>query len=372
MKRKNWIIISVITLIIILVGTNVIRTLSKETPEVKTATAGEREITGSIMIPGTLSLKEEKFIYLDPEKGKIAEILVKEGDKVEKGSALLRYDNEQLQLEKKQNALSLESSYLRINQIKNQLNDLEEKEEDLEKQIGEKEAEKQIESERNQLNIDLKMADIEARQILLQKETIEKKLGELEVKSESSGSVITINSDALTTQSQNPIIHVGKINEFVVKGTISEYDSLKIKEKQSVTLKSDVIPDKTWKGAVESVSLLPEQSNSVMGNEDQAVQYPIEVNLQDKKIEAKPGFKLIMEIETEKRKALTIPLEAVKQDGEIQFVYIVEDGKAIHKEVEMGTASGDFIEVKKGLNKGDSVIVNPSKNLVNNMEVTVE
>ncbi|WP_121661234.1 efflux RND transporter periplasmic adaptor subunit [Metabacillus litoralis] len=369
MKKKIWIGIGVSCLIIILVGVNVFRTVSKENLTVDTIKVEEREMTGNVMVPGTLSLRNESFVYLSPESGKVAEILVKEGDKVEEGTPLLRYENEQLLLEKEQNALSLESSYLRINQVERQINDLDEKEEELTKQVGKDEAKKQVDAERDQLKTDLKLANIEARQVLLQKETIEKKLGELEVVSEISGTVLSISKDASKGVTQGAILHIAKPDELIVKGSISEYDSLKIKEKQPVTLRSDVVPGKEWVGVVSKVSLLPEQSENVMGNEESAVQYPIEVTIDDKGIKAKPGFKLIMDIQTEKRKALAVPLEAVKQDAEEYYVFVVEEGKAIRKIVKAGAASDEYMEIKTGLETGERVIVSPSNELQNNMEV---
>lgn len=373
MKKKIWISILVIIVILIFVGFNVFRTLANEGFTVETVKLQEREIIGSVMIPGTLSFSQEGFIYMDPENGEVSKVLVKEGDQVEVGTPLLRYENEQLQLEKDQNALSIESAYIRINQINDQLDALDKKEDDLSKQVGDEEAKKTIEAERDQLKTDLKVADIEARQVQLQKETIDKKISQLEIKSELSGTVLSIDEEAISGISQTPILHIGKVDGYVVKASISEYDSLKIKEKQTVNLKSDVIPEKEWKGTVTKVGLLPEQTESAGAGEETAVQYPIEVTVNGNNSEIRPGFKLIMEIETEKRKALALPIEAVKQEGEDYYVFVVENGKAIRKEVKTGAATSDeFLEIKTGLTKGEEIIRNPPDNLQNDMEVSVK
>lgn len=369
MKKKIWISIAVVTLIALLVGVNIYKASNQDVLSVETATVEERELTGNVMVPGTLSLSQENFVYLVPENGEVAEVLVNEGDKVEVGTPLLKYENEQLQLEKEQNGLSLESSYLQINQIKDQINDLDAKETEIKEQLGEKEAKKQVDAERDQLKTDLKRADLEARQILLQKETIESKLEDLEVKSEIAGTVLSIDEDARKGISQSPILHIGNSEELVVKGTISEYDSLKIKEGQSVTIKSDVLTDKEWKGTVKKVSYLPVQNETAINNEETAVQYSIEASIEDRNIEAKPGFKLIMDIETEKRSALAAPLEAVKQDGENYYVYIVEKGKAVRQEIEIGSASDQYMEIISGLKPGSKVIINPAEEVRDNLEV---
>ncbi|PMC35145.1 efflux transporter periplasmic adaptor subunit [Bacillus sp. UMB0899] len=370
MKKKVWISIAVVALIGLLVGVNIYRASNQEVLSVETATVEERELTGNVMVPGTLSLSQEYFVYYVPENGQVEAVLVKEGDKVEEDTPLLRYENEQLQLEKEQNALSLESSYLQINRIKDQIDDLDEKEKDLEDQLGKEKAENQVDAERDQLKTDLKVADLEARQVQLQKETIESKIDNLVVTSENAGTVLSIDEEAIKGISQTPILHIGNPEELIVKGTISEYDSLKIIEDQAVTLRSDVLTDKEWKGKVEKVSYLPIQNETVaVSGEETAVQYSIEVSIDDKNIEAKPGFKLIMDIETEKRSALAVPLEAVKQDGENYYVYIVEEGKAVRNDVEIGTASDEFMEIKTGLKSGAKVIINPSEEVRDNVEV---
>ena len=375
MKKKIWLSIGVVSIIVLLVGVNVYRAMSKEEVTVSTVKLSQQEIASNVMVPGTLRFQNEQYIYQDPEKGEIAEILVKEGETVKIGTPLLRYENEQFSLEKQQNALSIESSYLKINQLENQLDDLSEKEKDLSKQVGKEEAEKTIEAEHNQLEMEQKMADIELRQLLLQKETIEKQLNTLDVKSDIAGTVITIEEHPEQTSEQGgmkAVIHIAKTDQFIVSGVLSEYDSLKAAEGQPVTLSSDVVPDAEWKGKVSNIGLLPETSSSTMGTENAAVQYPVEVIIEGSEMKAKPGFKLIMEIETEKRNVQTVPVDAVKQDGEDYFVYTVEDGKTKKKTIEIGTASSDYMEVKEGLSADDAIVSKPKDDLLSGTEVTVK
>ncbi|WP_191561876.1 efflux RND transporter periplasmic adaptor subunit [Metabacillus idriensis] len=375
MKKKIWISIGVVTILALLIGVNVYRAMNKENVTVNTVQLTEREIASNVMVPGTLKFQTEQYIYQEPEKGEIGEILVKEGDAVKEGTPLLRYENEQLNLEKEQNALSIESSNLKINQLKDQIKDLSDKQEDLEKQVGEEEAEKTIETERDQLKMEQKMADIELRQLQLQKETIEKQLKNLEVKSDIAGNVITIEKNPEQVSDQGTVaavIHIAKTDQFIVSGVLSEYDSLKVVDGQPVTLSSDVVADTEWKGKVTKIGLLPEVSASAMGSENAAVQYPIEVTIEGSDIKAKPGFKLIMEIETEKRTVQSVPIDAVKQDGEDYFVFTVEDGKTKKKSIEIGSTSSEYMEVEEGLTNKDEIISKPKDDLLSGTEVTVK
>jgi HlyD family secretion protein len=62
----------------------------------------------------------------------------------------------------------------------------------------------------------------------------------------------------------------------------------------------------------------------------------------------------------------------VKQDGEDYFVFIVEEGKAIRKDVKLGATSDEFMELTSGLENGQEVIINPPDSLQNGMEVSVK
>jgi HlyD family secretion protein len=189
------------------------------------------------------------------------------------------------------------------------------------------------------------------------------------------GTVMTIDDNPEQAAEQGGIkavIHIAKTDQFIVSGVLSEYDSLKVADGQPVSLSSDVVPDTKWKGKVSKIGLLPEAASSSMGSENAAVQYPVEVSIEGSEMKAKPGFKLIMEIETEKRSVQTVPVDAVKQDGEDYFVYTVQGGKTKKKMIEIGSVSSDYMEVKDGLTADDEIVSKPKDDLQSGMEVTVK
>ncbi|NTU46656.1 HlyD family efflux transporter periplasmic adaptor subunit [Candidatus Roizmanbacteria bacterium] len=63
-----------------------------------------------------------------------------------------------------------------------------------------------------------------------------------------------------------------------------------------------------------------------------------------------------------------VPLDAVHQTQEAAFVYIIEHGKAIAREVTLGTVVGQYVEIKNGLKDGDTIILD--RNVVANEAVT--
>lgn len=137
-----------------------------------------------------------------------------------------------------------------------------------------------------------------------------------------------------------------------------------------MTLTSDVIQDKSWKGTVSAVGLVPDQQeNAAASGTEQAVQYPLQVKIKGSLPEGKPGFKFIMNIETNKRKANTLPSKAVKKEDDTYYVYVVKDGKAQRTEVKVGETTDDLVEIKEGVSKDDQVILNPSDDVADGTDV---
>lgn len=374
--KKVWIGIGIAVLVALFIGINIYRSAAPASgsagQKIEAGGLEEKEISSTVMVPGTLQFSNEQYVFYEADKGTLEDIKVKEGDKVKKGTPLVTYTNEQLSLEKEQNRLTAESNRLQIDQIQEKLKALDSKERELEKQVGKKEAEKQIESERTELQMQKKTTEIELKQTELQRQSLANRVSDLEVKSEIEGTVISVNQEAASKKSdiQEPVIHIGNPKDLVVSGKLSEYDTLKVKKGQKVTLTSDVIQDKTWKGTVSAVGLVPDQQDStaVQGTE-QAVQYPLQVKIKGDLPEGKPGFKFIMNIETDKRKANTLPSKAVKKEDDQYYVYTVKDGKAKRVDVKIGEVTDDLTEIKEGLTQDDQVILNPSDQVTDGMEV---
>ncbi|MCY7873569.1 efflux RND transporter periplasmic adaptor subunit [Bacillus spizizenii] len=374
--KKVWIGIGIAVLVALFIGINIYRSAAPTSgsagQKIQTGGLEEKEISSTVMVPGTLKFSNEQYVFYEADKGTLEDIKVKEGDKVKKGTPLITYTNEQLSLEKEQNQLTAESNQLQIDQIQEKVKALDSKEKELEKQVGKKEAEKQIESERTELQMQERTAEIELKQTELQRQSLANRVSDLQVKSDIEGTVISVNQEAASKKSdiQEPVIHIGNPKDLVVSGKLSEYDTLKVKKGQKVTLTSDVIQDKTWKGTVSAVGLVPDQQESTAAQgTEQAVQYPLQVKIKGNLPEGKPGFKFIMNIETDKRKANTLPSKAVKKEDDQYYVYTVKDGKAKRVDVKIGEVTDDLTEIKEGISQDDQVILNPSDQVTDGTEV---
>jgi len=374
MKKKTWIMLGVISLIIMMISVSVYRQVLAKGPTVQTTEISQEEISSLLMIPGTVKLPEEQMVYATPDKGEIKKLLVKEGQTVKKGAVLAKLKNPQLELEIEQNKLAIESANLKISQIEMKLDQLEDKEKALSEQVGKKEAEKQLSPEFEQLEMEKKLANIDLKQTELQKDLINKRQDELEIKSTIAGIVLAAKKPAASTidAANEPIIHIGKLEGMIGSGLLSEYDTLKVSKGQRVIIRSDAVPGKEWQGEITKTAILPEQNQASLQNSTQAVQYPVTVKISGDTKTLKPGFQVIMEIETEKKTAMVLPLDTLFDDGDKPYVYLVKDGKAHKQNVKTGITSGKKIEILGGVSKGDKIIENGPDKIKDGLEVTVK
>jgi HlyD family secretion protein len=375
--KKGIIITAVAVVIVAVIGINVYRaqSVSGKAVNVHVANIKEKKLRNTVMVPGTLKLADEQYVYFDAEKGEVERFHVTEGSRVQQGTSLVTYESDALDLEQEQNNLEKKSSQLQIDSVSKQLSNLNKKQKELEKEMSKQEARDQIDTERTQLNLDLETAKIDLERNKLEAKSIAKKERNLDVASDINGTVLEVDKEAVnnTSDVQKPLIHIGNTDEYLATGVLSEYDALKIKTGQAVKITSDVLPDKEWAGSVKQIDYLPQQQASAEAGNDGANQYPIEVKVDDQDITMiKPGFKLLLEIETSSKKASSLPIKAVvNEDGE-KYVYVVKDKKAVRKEVKIGETTNKFIEIKSGVSSKDKVITNPTKNLTDGAEVTVQ
>ncbi|MEO2223564.1 efflux RND transporter periplasmic adaptor subunit [Priestia megaterium] len=375
---KKGIIITAVTVVIVAaIGINIYRaqSVSGKAVDVQVATVKEKKLRNTVMVPGTLKLADEQYVYFDAEKGEVERFHVTEGSHVQQGTSLVTYESDALDLEQEQNKLEKKSSQLQIDSVSKQLSNLNKKQKELEKEMSKQEARDQIDTERTQLNLDLETAKIDLERNKLEAKSIAKKERNLDVTSDINGTVLEVDKEAVnnTGDVQKPLIHIGNTDEYLATGVLSEYDALKIKTGQAVKITSDVLPDKEWSGSVKQIDYLPQQQASAEAGNGAANQYPVEVKVDDQDITMiKPGFKLLLEIETSSKKAPSLPIKAVvNKDGE-KYVYVVKDKKAVRKEVKVGETTNKFIEIKSGVSSKDKVITNPSKDLTDGAEVIVQ
>ncbi len=85
----------------------------------------------------------------------------------------------------------------------------------------------------------------------------------------------------------------------------------------------------------------------------------------------KPGMFLTVEINRQREAVLLIPEGALVPRQGRQYVFRIEDGKALEQVVEVGGRTPGFAEIRKGLKAGDTVIVEGTMRVRNGVPVSI-
>jgi RND family efflux transporter MFP subunit len=60
---------------------------------------------------------------------------------------------------------------------------------------------------------------------------------------------------------------------------------------------------------------------------------------------------------SKKEGILTLPIEAIVDEGKRIYVYLMEGGKMVEHEVETGISDNNYVEITSGLSEGDTVVI---------------
>jgi RND family efflux transporter MFP subunit len=147
---------------------------------------------------------------------------------------------------------------------------------------------------------------------------------------------------------------------------VSESNLARVKVGQPCEIQLDALPDSRFPGAVHMIVPTADRSKaSVM----------VKVRFRDPdprilpEMSARVAF-LEREVtgEEESPRTSVNPAALVSRNGK-QSVFVVKDDRAVETPVTIGAKIGDGIEVREGVKPGETVVVNPPKNLKNGAAV---
>ena len=136
---------------------------------------------------------------------------------------------------------------------------------------------------------------------------------------------------------------------------VNEVDVRKVAIGQKVGISLDADPTKKLKGTVTSVANVGEQRP----NQDSKV-FEVKINVEQSDTTLRPGMTTSNAIETASvDHVLSVPLEAVTSESGLSFVYKRDGSHVVKQQVDVGVMNDNEIVVKRGLAKGDKVLLVP-------------
>ena len=174
--------------------------------------------------------------------------------------------------------------------------------------------------------------------------------------------------EGATVRERQAILTIPDMREMAVKTNIHESAVQRVGVGQSVKVSIDAFPDVSLTGVVTKVAVVADSANAFM-NPDLKV-YPTTIKIHGVHDWLRPGMSAEVEILVDQLSdAVYVPLQAVTYWDDKRVVYVDNIGNPERREVETGTFSDSFIEIRSGLREGEKVLLLPPQQSI--MEIGV-
>lgn len=342
-------------------------------------TTKEGSVASSVLLSGTVTAKNEQYVYFDASKGDLDEILVSVGDKVEEGQALVKYSSADAQA-------AYDAADRAVAKADRHIEELNKARENVSAtpaspqvptEAGLPEQAQAATSSVSSIDSQISDAKDNRADAVAQLNKAQAQLDAATVLSTLEGTVVEVNRNVSKSPTGNSqvVVHVVSNENLQVKGELSEYNLANLSVGQEVTFTSKVYQDKSWTGKISYISDYPknngEAANAALGG-NTGSKYPYTVDVTSDIGELKQGFSVSVEVKN-KSKAILVPLTSVVTENDKNYVWIVDDQKKAKKvEVTLGNADADNQEITSGLTDGAKVISNPTSSLEEGKEVKAD
>nr|WP_282184494.1 efflux RND transporter periplasmic adaptor subunit [Streptococcus mitis] len=347
--------------------------------------AKEGSVVSSVLLSGTVTAKNEQYVYFDASKGDLDEILVSVGDKVSEGQALVKYSSSEAQAAYDSASRAVAKADRHINELNQARNEAASAPApQLPASAGGESAAAQTPapvSGNSVSSIDAQLGDArDARaDAAAQLSKAQSQLDAMTVLSTLEGTVVEVNRNVSKspTGASQVVVHVVSNENLQVKGELSEYNLANLSVGQEVTFTSKVYQDKSWTGKLSYISDYPKNNGeaasvAAAAGGNSGSKYPYTIDVTSEIGDLKQGFSVSVEVKN-KSKAILVPLTSVVTENDKNYVWVLDEQKKAKKvEVGLGNADADNQEITSGLTNGVKVISNPTSSLEEGKEVKAD
>ena len=347
--------------------------------------AKEGSVASSVLLSGTVTAKNEQYVYFDASKGDLDEILVSVGDKVSEGQALVKYSSSEAQVAYDSASRAVAKADRHINELNQARNEAASAPTpQLPAPAGGEGAAAQAPapvSGNSVSSIDAQLGDArDARaDAAAQLSKAQSQLDATTVLSTLEGTVVEVNRNVSKspTGASQVMVHIVSNENLQVKGELSEYNLANLSVGQEVTFTSKVYQDKRWTGKISYISDYPKNNGEAASTATAAAgnsgsKYPYTIDVTSEIGDLKQGFSVSVEVKN-KSKAILVPLTSIVNENDKNYVWVLDEQKKAKKvEVGLGNADADNQEITSGLTNGVKVISNPTSSLEEGKEVKTD
>ncbi|MGD8384586.1 MAG: efflux RND transporter periplasmic adaptor subunit [Lysobacterales bacterium] len=387
MKRKILIFTG---LAVVLVGLPLLGKLTggRDAKEVEVQKAEVRVIRSSILASGTLAYREQ--VQLRAEViGRVMELHVEEGDPVAKGDMVITLDPKTYQAQVEQAEAHVRIQQIAIERqrllIKNLADRYKRQQAMFAKALVDEDSFEALENEYSLARVDLRSLQESLSQARAALDQARELLEKTRIRSPIDGVVIQIDVKVgetviagTTNIPGSTMMVIADPSETLTEVQVDEADIALVHVGQSADIYAAAYPDTPLAGKVKSIASVARKAQG-----QQSLSFLVKILLDDKKgLVIRPGMSVRADIYTQSsQEALAVPVQAIlfdeevgpeagegkdkpgpdagKDDKEQAYVFVMQNGKAMRRNVTTGLASDSDQEITSGLAAGDEVISGP-------------
>lgn len=341
-------------------------------------------IKSSILASGTLAYREQ--VQLRSEViGQVIELHVEEADRVVKDQLVITLEPKTYQAQVDQAEARVRIQQIAIERqrllIKTLGDRFERQKKMFAKNLVDEDSYEALESELSLAKVDLRSLQESLAQARAALDQSEELLSKTRIRSPIDGVVIQLDLKVgetviagTTNIPGSTMMVIADPSETLTEVQVDEADIAQVREGQVADIFTAAYPDTPLSGTIQSIASVARQTP---GQASLSFLVKILLDEQDEMI-IRPGMSVRADIYTQSsEETLAVPVQAVLYDEDVDeedkskdkeeqtYVFVMEDGKAVRKDVEIGISSDSDQEIKEGLEEGETIISGPFRVLRN-------
>jgi len=344
--------------------------------QVVVETVSSKLIKRSILASGTLTYREQ--VQLRSEViGQVTELHVEEADQVAKGERVITLDPRSYQAQVEQAEARVRIQQIAIERQRLLIENLEERfkrqQALFESKLVDEDSFDVLENELSLARVDLRSLQESLSQARAALDQSEELLDKTRIRSPIDGIVIQLDVKVgetviagTTNIPGSTMMVIADPSETLTEVQVDEADIAQVLEGQKADIFSAAYPDTPLSGTVQSIASVARQTQG-----QQNLSFLVKILLDEQDTMAiRPGMSVRADIYTQtSEESLAVPVQAVLYDEGLDedarssedqpYVYVIDAGKALRKEVKTGISSDSDQEILEGLEKGEPVITGP-------------
>ena len=392
MSRRNKVLLTS-GVLAVLVGAVVVGTAARgdRGTEVRLEAVAHRSLVSTVTASGRITPKSAVDISADIT-GRIVSLPVQEGERVRKGDLLVRIDPSQYEaaVARSQALLSSsEASALQARANRDQARRALDRSQALRRTDPNLVSDEQLEQAQTSFEVAEALATSAAHQVEQARAGLREandQLAKTVLRSPLDGQVTRVAVEegevavpGTFSRETGLLLTVSDLSVILVKVQVDETDVVRLHLGDSAEITIDAFPDTTFSGRVTKIaqSAILAASAAASATGDRAVDYDVEVTLDDPPPDIRPDLSATSKMVTATRDSvLSIPIialtvrehkpistETMPQDTtkkkETEGVFITERGRAQFRPISVGIAGEEYFEVLEGLRAGDTIVAGP-------------